>query len=101
MKQYNSNEESNLKLLDIPDIGIEFVITMLGIFLLFITFSVSVTLRTPENLNDLVKFFETQRILLIFNYLGLLITFLGIALMIYSFYKAWKDVIIKVYEKLK
>ncbi len=101
MKQNNSNEGSNLKFLDIQDIGIEFVITMLGIFLLFITFSVSVTLRTPENLNDLVKFFETQRILLIFNYLGLLITFLGIALMIYSFFTAWKDAINKIYEKLK
>lgn len=101
MKQNNSNEGSNLKFLDIQDIGIEFVITMLGILLLFITFSFSVTLRTPENLNDLVKFFETQRILLIFNYLGLLITFLGIALMIYSFFTAWKDAINKIYEKLK
>lgn len=97
----NSNKGNKLNLLNIPDINIELIITIVGILLLFITFLISVSLSTPENLNKLVDYFETQRALLILNYLGLLVTFSGITFMIFSFYQSWKDAINKIYEKMK
>ena len=96
-----SNKEIERNLLNITNISIEFAITMFGIFLLFITFLISVSLDTPENLNSLIEYFKTQRTLVILSYLGILITFSGIALMIFSFYQSWKDAINRIYEELK
>jgi hypothetical protein len=49
-------EKFQQKPLDIPDIIIESAITIFGIMLLLITFLISVTLRMPQDLNDIVKF---------------------------------------------
>ena len=85
--------------LSIP--GIEGLgVAVFGILLLVATFIISLSLGLPK-LNELEGYYNTIKALYICQFLGLVITFSGLVIMIQSFYTSWKDSINKLYEKLK
>lgn len=77
------------------------VISIIGIFLLVVSFIISLFLGTPNTLGGIEGWYNTIRVLYISQFLGLVITFSGIVIMINSFHNSWKTAINKVYEKLK
>lgn len=86
--------------LSIPDIGGLWV-AVFGIFLLLITFFISLSLGTPEKLGDIEGYYNTIKAVYALQFIGLVITFSGIILMVYSFYLSWKEAMEKLFEKLK
>ena len=95
------NKETEKNSPAIPDLTLELIVTIFGIFLLLLTFVLAITQSEPRDLSGLIEYFRTQRSLLILSYLGFIVTFLGLSFMIYSFYHSWKETVDKIYKKLK